>query len=655
MSNSKTVRFLLPTLALALATSALSANSWQPLSTGWTEQRIAEVLVRQDQFRPFPKAGDPRWQEVPEVVRRKTIEAAEKSLAREWPSLPATLFLDFARTGTRAAYEAKSFERRGRLADLVLAEAIENKGRFLDAIADGVWSICEETFWGVPAHLGMQKADVGLPDVQEPVVDLFAAETGATLAWAWYLVGDRLQTVSPLIGPRIAYEIDRRILTPNLQRDDFWWMGFGGRSVNNWNPWINSNWLATVLLVEPSEVRRAQAVAKIVRSLDRFLAGYPDDGGCDEGPSYWGRAGASLFDCLELLHSATRGELNVFNDPLAQNIGRYIYRVHIGNDWFVDFADASAKASPDPALVFRYGKAIQDPDMLRFGAYLAKRQGWPDKGAPSRMGDLGRRLPALFSLRALSEAEPVAPLPRDSWLSGLQVMVARDSGGSDRGFFLAAKGGHNAESHNHNDVGNFIVFYDADPVIIDAGVGTYTAKTFSPERYSIWTMQSAYHNLPTFQGVMQSDGRQFAARSVRYQVDDDRVQFSLDLAGAYPEQAGLQEMLRDFEFKRGSSVIVTDRFQTTAGAGQGETYWTLMTASEPKLAGPGRVELTTASGKRLEIVYQSDVLKPAVEMINIDDPRLSGSWGARLWRLLLRRTDGAVKGATRIEIRASEG
>ena len=63
---------------------------------------------------------------------------------------------------------------------LMLAECLEGKGRFVDDIANGVWLICEETFWGAPAHLAAQKAGVGLPDVSEPIIELFSAETAQT-------------------------------------------------------------------------------------------------------------------------------------------------------------------------------------------------------------------------------------------------------------------------------------------------------------------------------------------------------------------------------------------------------------------------------------------------------------------------------------------
>ena len=303
----------------------------------------------------------PAWESLPESVRKDLVANGEQYLGYKWPNLPATLFLEYARNGNRSRYEHEHFDRRNALTNLIIAECVEGKGRFLDDIANGVWAICEESFWGVPAHIGRQKAGSGLPDPAEPIVDLFAAETGESLAWTYYLLGEQLDRVSPMIRKRIRHEIDRRILTPCLERDDFGWMGFAGGRVNNWNPWCNANWLTCALLVEPDAARRIGAVAKIVRSLDYFFDAYADDGGCDEGPGYWSRAGASLFDCLELLHSATAAQIDVYDQPLVQEIGRYIYRVHIADDYFVNFADASAKAHPSA----RTGVSLWQADRRR--------------------------------------------------------------------------------------------------------------------------------------------------------------------------------------------------------------------------------------------------------------------------------------------------
>ena len=329
------------------------------------------------------------------------------------------------------------------------------------------------------------------------------------IAWTLYLLEDQLNEVSPLIVPRCKQELKERILDPCLERNDFWWMGFEANHINNWNPWVNSNWLATMLLIENNPQRRTATVAKILRSLDLFLDSYHDDGGCDEGPSYWNRAGASLFDCLEWLYSASGGKIDVYGYPLIQDMGRYIYRAHIADRWFINFADASAQVKISPELVWRYGRRIGDPLLEGFGAWAAALA-FEKKPAPD--GFLSRRLWQLLNMRQLMETEGSQPYVRDVWLDGIQVMAARSQQGSSDGFYVAAKGGHNNESHNHNDVGNYIVYFDGRPVLVDAGVGVYTAKTFSDRRYEIWTMQSAYHNLPTINGMMQQPGKEYSAR-----------------------------------------------------------------------------------------------------------------------------------------------
>ena len=90
---------------------------------------------------------------------------------------------------------------------------------------NGIWSICEESYWGLSAHLTEQKHGIGLPDVEEPTVDLCAAETASMLAVTDYLIGDKLDKVSSLIRKRIFYEVKRRVLTPKRkpQNDSIRW------------------------------------------------------------------------------------------------------------------------------------------------------------------------------------------------------------------------------------------------------------------------------------------------------------------------------------------------------------------------------------------------------------------------------------------------
>ncbi|MBN1877411.1 MAG: heparinase II/III family protein [Anaerolineae bacterium] len=623
--------------------------------------KLKTDLLAKDKWHPFPtRAEREAWTALPADAREAKIALGEALLDYDWPSLPATLFLEYARNGNRSNYEAVRYARRYALRDLVLAECMEGQGHFLDQIVNGIWLICEETYWGVPAHISAQKAGVGLPDVEEPTVDLFAAETVMLLAWTLYLLEESLDTVSPLVRPRILYESRRRVLDPCLERDDFWWMGFltAGHSVNNWNPWINSNWITAVLLLEEDVQRRVAALSKIFRSLDVFIDHYAEAGGCDEGPGYWGRAAASLFDCLELLYSATEGAIDVYDRPKIRNMGAFIYRTHIYDHFFVNFADASAINYPSVSLVFRYGRCTGDADMMAFGAWLYA-YGAPD--AKQRSDSIGRELPMLFTLDELLAISPKQPLPRDAWFDDIQVMVARDQGGSADGFFVAAKGGHNAESHNHNDVGNFIVYVDGKPVLVDAGVGTYTRKTFSPQRYEIWTMQSAYHSLlptvdgvPFGNGVQQAPGHEFAARDVVYAADEDKAQFALDLAGAYPPEAHIASWKRALTLERGQAVQIEDTYVLTGPA----SIITLSLVSPCEIvqeqAGVLRFKATPfgqayTSGEA-RVAYDAGIFTVAFETIPITDTRMGGVWGDHLNRVLLRAENPARQGKWKFRV-----
>jgi len=602
---------------------------------------LRQHLLPADVWAPFPRAADRvAWAGLPAAHQHSLLTAGEAALGQTWPALPATLWLDFVRTGIRRHFEEAHFGRRRQFLALVLAECVEHRGRFLDAIADGLWLICEETSWCLPAHLELQRAGTGLPDVTEPVVDLFAAETAATLAWADWLLGAELATVHPLLRDRLRHEVQRRMLTPCLEREDFWWLGWQRRHhpVNNWNPWCNSNWLACILLLETDPDRRVQAVHKSLLSLDIFLNQQPADGGCDEGPAYWGRAAASFFDALELLHAATGGRLDLYGEPLVHELARYVMRAHISGDWLLNFADAQARGEVDGLLVWRFGRRIGDAPLCAFGAWLHGRRPLPWLG---KINTPTRLLANLFAAAEVAASPAAAPLLRDVWLPDLQVAVARDAGGTTDGFYLAAKGGHNAESHNHNDVGNFVVCLDGEPLLIDIGVETYTAKTFSPQRYEIWTMQTQWHNLPVINGTEQSNGRSFTARDVWHQADEATATFQLDLAGAYPAEAAVRKWTRALRLERGLGITLVDDYELQEA--HRPALFHFITCAAPDLSVPGALRLQTPAGDAAILHYDVNRLVATTEPRQIDDPLLAASWGDGLHRVRLTEKTAALR------------
>nr|MBA2246814.1 heparinase II/III family protein [Chloroflexia bacterium] len=226
---------------------------------------------------------------------------------------------------------------------------------------------------------------------------------------------------------------------------------------------------------------------------------------------------------------------------------------------------------------------------------------------------------------------------------GIQVLTAREREGTTDGLFLAAKGGHNAESHNHNDVGHFIVGLDGAPVLIDVGVETYTRKTFSAERYEIWTMQSAYHNLPTIDGQQQLAGAEFRANDVAAEVSNDAAGLSLDIASAYPSEAGIRSWRRSIRLDRGPEAAVTLRDTWDLAWAPAQLTLALMAASDVEVVEPG-VLRCMGVGRSLDVRFDPATFDAEIERIDIDDTRLSPVWGDHVSRVLLHVTAPAALG-----------
>ena len=605
---------------------------------------LEKVLVKDFSELGFPTYHSRDfWNGLPGVIREQYIREAERALGYDWPIVKATDYLEIIRSGERRqdVYAAP----RAALLDLVMGELVEGRGRFIDQIVNGAWYYSEQTWWGWSAHLTHQKAPHGLPDADEPIIDLGVGEITNILSWTWYLFRDEFDKIHPLISSRLKDEIMKKAVIPYYERDDFWWMGLDGRRVNNWNPWTNHNLLTAILILEDDPVQRLEGVEKVIRSLDAFINGYPDDGGCDEGPSYWGRAGASLYQDLDLLKRATGGKFDVFDNPLVKNMGTYIYKACIDYPYFINFADADATTGSRPDIIYRYGKEIGDPLMQRFGAYLAQRQEW---GEVTPQGKVDEQIIQLMYLDEIRHAPAENVLIRDFWLPDTEIAGARDQKGSSAGFFFAAKGGHNEESHNHNDLGTCVLYYDGKPCLIDIGRETYTSKTFGPQRYEIWTMQSGYHQLPKINGVDQMQGREYRARNAAFTADSRKAVFSTDIAGAYPEEAAVKSWVRTYRLDRGKKFTVSDAWELTAIKEQ-PTSLNFITYCRVTETGPGALSLE-GDGFALEMSYNARLLSPKIEFYEVKDRGLKRYWPDGITRIVLELRNPGLKGKNTVTI-----
>jgi len=608
---------------------------------------LARVLITDNTWNKLPGYHDRQfWNNIPGNLRQEYISKAEEYLKYDWPVVKATDYLEFIHSGNRRqeVYAACS----NALITLVMGELAEGKGRFLDQIINGVWYYSEQTWWGWSAHLGSQKAGSGLPDINDPYVDLGVGEVTSNLSWTLYLFKDEFDKVHSLISKRLRQEITRKVLTPYLERDDFGYMGFKGGRPNNWNPWINYNMLTSFLLVENDPARKTAGVQKVINSLDKFLNGYSDDGGCDEGPSYWGVAGAVLYENLEILRNVTNGKFDVFDNQLVQNIGKYFYKVNIHAPYFINFADADATTGGNASAVYRYGKAIGDPLMQNFGAYLAKLGEWGNHSFGGKIFDQIRNLVLFDEIR---NAKAEEALVADFWFPDTEVAGARDREGSFNGFFFGAKGGFNAESHNHNDVGSCVMYFDGKPCLIDLGRETYTAKTFGSRRYEIWTMQSGYHNLPVINGKDQMQGANFKAKNSTFNANAQSAVFSTDIAGAYTGEAQVKSWIRSYILNRGKSFVITDKYELNAVTNT--TSSNLMTCCKVTREKPGLLKLN-GDGFTMNLSYNPKVVTPEIEFIEVKDNGLKRYWPEGVTRMVFRFIRPEKKGIQTYTITQSD-
>ena len=287
-----------------------------------------QVLSRED-YRPFPRWGE-RFD-----LRKNYVPLAEEAANQPLLSLPATRYMDFQRNGNRSRYQDLVNENRRLLSVLVLAECQEAKGRFIDPIIDRIWAMCEESTWIIPASLNQYPTvDCTAYELPHPdtytYIDVSSAFSGAMLAIYLYLLREPLEKESPVLVRRVERELGERLFDPFLGTDLMWWMGFTSHPVNNWNPWNNGNLLTAALLADPDPDRRDKVVRKALFSAQNFLDIYPEDGGCDEGPTYFGVAGACLLDLCQIIDSArTDGGESAFTLPKLREMARYITHMRI--------------------------------------------------------------------------------------------------------------------------------------------------------------------------------------------------------------------------------------------------------------------------------------------------------------------------------------
>lgn len=519
------------------------------------------ALLNGSAKRLLPEARDPalftRHAEALDAVEAR----ARAAIGSPIPQLPWSSFRLYRDTGNRYIYEAPYFERRKRLADLqvCLLAGRDTDGTMLAAFQDLIWAICEEYTWALPAHLG----ECPISRHESIQLDLFASETGFYLAEILHNLGDKLD---PRIATRIRESLHTRIIDSFLTNYPrmFWEDGH-----NNWAAVCAGSIGAVFLYEEHDPIRLETAFTRIFGVLKRYIASFPDDGTCEEGTGYWAYGFGYYVVIADLLHAYTNGAIDLFADPKINAIARYPQRAQLTSSRTVSFSDGDRFYAPLNFALERLRRCFGDISLP--GGHI--------KAAPNpKPGHLVREF-------AWCDPSRPATTPPDTveFFTGQEWLVVRKSP-----FAFAALFGHNGVSHNHNDVGSFLMLDGDSEGPMDLGRGEYTRQYFGPQRYECLCCSSEGHSVPVIGGQYQKHGKSHRASDVRFEKQaDGTVVFSGDIAGAY-EIEGLSSLRRTFAIRpETGGVTVSDTFGFS-GAPLSVTE-RLIGFAKPEIIAPGKV------------------------------------------------------------------
>jgi hypothetical protein len=423
---------------------------------------------------------------------------------------------EFLRNGNRVNFEEKYFLRRKQLSIYAIMAAVyPNEEKYIRGLQNIICDICNEHSWQLPAHRPRENWN------RRDDIDLFAAETGLYLAEIKYMLGDRL---NPLVNERIANELEWRIVK-SFENNTFWWEK------------LKSNWAAVCaggvggVFIYEAPNRFEAVINRITACMDNYLSGINDEGSTSEGAGYW-VYGFSFFALYyDLCRRATSGKINGFKSEKVRKLSGFLSNLYLDEKNIVLFSDAP-KGPIYPIWLMSFLKDEYDivlPPGQKVNLTLEK-----------------------FSV-AIREVLCYGREYENSLETGkvyykeLQWYIERK-----KRYSIAIKGGNNAEEHNHNDIGSFMITHNKCVSLCDLGVGEYTADYCGDKRYTVFETSALGHSIPIINGMCQVEGKNYCGKM---NVSGNIVE--IDMKKAYNLE--ITKLNRRFELFE-NNIVLTDSF-----------------------------------------------------------------------------------------------
>lgn len=526
------------TIALAcfaLAAATARESRWLP-----DEARVAAIaamLSEEPAGMGRPIDDRQAWRTLAEQLDSDPVSRAAADLGTPFPPLTDDFYRAIIESGSRADWYGLDRTRANRLRRFVLAECFEDEGRFLPIIEQALDTLFAETTWYNALHKDRSLANL---EGRYTGIDLNVSMRIWELAQADWQLGSRLQ---PETRRRLREELERRAFAPfrrmlHGEQQPEWWL----TTTNNWNAVCLGGVVGAALAVIDSREDRAFFVAAGEKHIRSFLAGFPEDGYCTEGIGYWNYGFGHFLALGEAIHQATQGQVDFLEMPNMRNISLFGVRTEILDGVYPAIADCSPNARPSNQVLHytsrRLGLGLADWDHL-----------------PVNRRFSGRLFETMMHAFPNSATPAIPAEPSDergakrSFFDHMGILLCRPGPGGSARLGVCLKGGHNAEHHNHNDVGSFTVAVGRETPIADVGAEVYTHQTFSRDRYLSDALNSYGHSAPVVAGTLQRAGREAEAKVLQAVFTDPEDTLVMDLRAAYDVE-GLETLQRTFVYSR---------------------------------------------------------------------------------------------------------
>lgn len=548
-------------------------------------------------------------------------------------------FTLFGDTGDRAIYQKVFEQLYSGVHVFSMLAMTEDKPEWKSGLENAIWNVCNEYTWVIPAHVGLYVNEYpnGIWDQPVPpreTVDLLAGMTAFTLAETVHLLKDRLH---PWVIHRVKEEIEKRIFDvyfkdPTPQNWEL--------KTNNWPAVCSSSIGATAIyMIEDSE-KLAGMLWRVIGVLRNYFSGFDEQGATPEGPAYWQYGFSHFVYFAELLKERTHGRISLLSDEKVSSISHFPQFCMLTGGKVVNFSDSAEEVKLNPGLIQRlqhYVPTLQLP--------TAEYRMTP---VPGNWLDVTRGMLWSMNSKIVNSTED-SERTQEQIFTGNQWVISkvRDSHGGITAF--AAKGGHNEEPHNHNDLGHFILHVNGQNVLADLGLGRYTKQYFQPKiRYEMINAGSHGHSVPIVDGCRQGFGKSYRSEIINKQISEDCLQVTLDLTKAY-DCVALEGLTREFVWKRPfheiPQLVITDKvILNKAPATFQEVF---ISSVEPQETSIGRLQMNSVA-----LIYDPRQWKLEIEHLLVDSHYKSGM---PFYRIVLHHTQVKQEMTAEFRFEISEG